>query len=258
MNADTPFQIWLMREPGSEGSVGLRFQVDSGQGVLGLRAPGRVDPLPARSGEERTVPASALQASRFIHLTESGQRRNNYAFSRISPEMVRDLPPNSWAELEVVAEYGFRYLVLHGKAAVAVATATVSVVPATVSVVPASVRVGRSPEPEPTRPKPAPRAAPAAPNWMEESPPPSPVPAERRGPPRPMPMDPTLGAAALRALSADKAVALLKNEMAKTAELFQRIEDLEARLRAAEERERDLLEVLSRWSSREQRRESGQ
>ncbi|MBN2799846.1 MAG: hypothetical protein JXX28_11935 [Deltaproteobacteria bacterium] len=254
MNVDTPFQIWLMREPGAELMVSLRFQVDTGLGALGLRLPGRVDPSPSTAAEESRVGASVLQASRFIHLPEGSQRRNSYAFSRLAPSVIGDLSFGDWVELEVITEYGFRYLVVPGQGGTA---ATPS--PASVQVAgprPARVQVDSEPAVARIRVGATHGAVPPpSANLMEDSPPPSPAPVDRRGPeglpPRSMPMDPSLGAAALRALNREKAVALLKNEMAKTAELHQRLELLEGKLRAAEDRERDLLELLQRWQARE-------
>lgn len=288
MASDTPFQVLIRREPGYEFRVSLRFEVESGLGILGLREPGRSEASPSPHGEETEVPGNIIQASRFIHIPRGSQRRNSYAFSRMSPELIERLPGSTWVELQPVTEYGFRYLTLPATSAISAQPAAVRVpagrssspvapvrsgtppmarmhTPRTSSAPPSGPRLQRAPRastPHQNTPRSqVPRQAPRqlahefqqAPDRRSPTPPPAPAhrPAPQGLPPKPMPMDPALGEAALRALSRDKAIAILRNEMAKTADLHRRLEDLGGKLAAAQARERDLLEVLRRWQERE-------
>ena len=66
----------------------------------------------------------------------------------------------------------------------------------------------------------------------------------------PLSMESTLGESAVNSLSADEAKRRLIEEMGKVGHLLQQLEQLEQRLDESRQRERDLLDVLSRWQER--------
>ncbi|MFT4622030.1 MAG: hypothetical protein ACI8PZ_000683 [Myxococcota bacterium] len=101
---DAPFRAFL-RSDGA-GECTFRFSCAHGVGVLGLKAAERAEPAPQEVREEGGVTIDGLRAGRFVHVLETGERRN-YALTRLSPPAASD----GWTELEIHEEYGFRYLV---------------------------------------------------------------------------------------------------------------------------------------------------
>lgn len=236
---DDPFRLWIRREESYEGpACTVRFETEHGRAVLGLRAAGREDPDPTSHYEEMGIKADVLRAGRFVHVLPGGQRRS-YALSRLAPETLEKLAPSQWVELEPVTEYGFRYLVFPKdlpldeapRAAAAVqAPAAAAAAPAAAAVAPAAA----------ARPAPVARASSSGT---------APAPAAGALPPRQTPMAPELAHEALAQLSPQAALQHLKMEMAKVDALHKRVEELERRLAASQEREQDLLELLQKWQS---------
>lgn len=67
-----------------------------------------------------------------------------------------------------------------------------------------------------------------------------------------VPVSPNLAEAALRGLSREAAVDQLRTEMTKVADLWSLVRDLEGKLRASQQREADLMDLLTRWQQRSQ------
>lgn len=215
-----PFKVYLRREAVGAGLV-IRFECKEGMGVLGVRRPGQADPAPVAAFEEEGVDASAVRAGRFVHVLANGQRQS-YALSRISAEVAARIPTDRWLELEPQTEYGFRYLVAAEKD-LDRTTASVSVTPAGAAKKDEQPTVVSPPRP----------------------------PLEGSASHEPMGPPPTLAAipeAALANLTREQAVNLLRSEMGKVHSLQQRVVELDEMLKKSRARERDLMELLGRWS----------
>lgn len=220
-----PFQVFARRDASGVNLV-IRFECKEGMGILGIRKVGREDPSPSAVYEEKDIEPGSLRAGRFVHVLNTGQRQS-YALSRISSEVAGRLPTDAWVELKPQTEYGFRYLVAPQEALIDGGTA-----PAAVVVDPEAVR-RTPPEAERAQPKPPlrPRAsAPVAPSPQT-------------------PMNPSLAEATLGRLSKEQAVEYLRIEMAKVDALQRQVSELEAALQRGKGREKDLLELLTRWQS---------
>lgn len=226
LSSEDPFRMWVRREEGYELACTVRFETEHGRAMLGLRVDGRPDPEPTSHFEEMGVKLEALRGGRFVHVLPGGQRRS-YALSRLPQESLERLPTNQWVELEPITEYGFRYLVFPKDIPVDEPAVAAAPPPA--------------PRPAPVAKASASGAAPAA----------AASPASTSGglPPRQTPMAPELAHEALSQLPQAAAVQHLKMEMAKVDALHKRVEELERRLAASQEREQDLLELLQKWQS---------
>lgn len=227
--SEVPFRVYARRDNEIEANLVIRFEVNEGMGVLGMRIAGRSDPEPSPHYEERDIAPDTLRAGRFVHVKHTGQRQS-YALSRIAVEVAARLPTDQWVELTPVTEYGFRYLVVpdeflqEDNSVVQVAVAT--------------------PPPQASRPTPVARVDQAAPS----TPIPPAQPIETTALPRaPTPMEPALAESALAGLSRDKAIEHLRAQSRAVQSLHTAVADLQRRLGASERRERDLLDVLSRW-----------
>lgn len=218
---DLPFKVLVRPDLGSPDALVLQFEVDEGLGVLGLRKPGRVEPQPTVHYEETDISVDLMRAGRFVHVLGGGQRQS-YALSRITQELVRRLPTDRWTELRPMTEYGFRYLVIPEE----VANRRPPAAAVTVS---------------------APLASAVS---MSSTPSPAPAPARDTLPPRRVPVDPELARAALERLTADEALDMLRRQMAEVEQLHLHVIELENQLEQSRARERDLIELLSRWQGR--------
>ena len=250
-----PFHVFARRENGQSNTLVLRFECKEGMGILGIRKSGRTDPAPSAAYEEEEIDPAALRAGRFVHLLPSGQRQS-YALSRLSAEVTNRMPVDRWLELRPLTEYGFRYLIapdtdLDGT------VASVQVTPAPAprgdsgpdsipqfELPPVAVK-------EPTGPIPPLREAPpaATPAGARE-PVRNPVRTVPTSMPPPQtPMAPAIADTALRMIPKEAAIEQLKAEMLKVHVLQQRVAALEEDLRRSRSRERDLIELLSKWES---------
>jgi hypothetical protein len=233
-----PFQVFARREGGGSEHLVLKFECKEGMGVLGIRKVGRTDPAPSVMYEEADIESGSLRAGRFVHVLGSGQRQS-YALSRISPELAARLPSDKWTELRPHTEYGFRYLVLPEEA----------VEPAK----PAAVVVAAPAPPPASGPSPAAPAPPAvgsaAPAPVVARPPTPAPPAAAPLPPPQTPVSPALAATAFASLTREGALEHLRGEMAKVAALQARVAELEDLLGRSKAREKDLLDLLSRWQA---------
>ena len=268
-SSEGPFRVFVKREPGYELTLTCRFEVLDGMGVLGIRRPGRADPEASTQYEETELEADALRAGRFIHVLQDG-RRQSYALSRLTAELLNRISTERWCPLEPVTEFGFRYLVLPEEALDdAAGAAAVAAAPAAAVSAPSgpAARAARGPAARgmsTSGGRPAPKQAP------RRGPPrgtarPAPVASTRSGgpgasrvsgsrpgmPPRGTSLAPDLADAALSKLSPAEALDRLRKEMAKVEQLHRRVEELQDRLRASGQREKDLLELLGKWQERE-------
>jgi len=234
MSAQSQFQIYVRRLPGYELSLSLKFKVANEMGVIAVRQPGRPEPAASTAAEATELDVGVLQASRFIHIPRGSTRRNSFAFSRLSAEALERLPEGDWVELQPVTEYGFRYLVI-AEGAGTPDPARVQI-PGTPGMVAANLGAKGATGPQVAPGQPAAKTL---------------VPAGEALPEPPMPVERTLGEAALAGLTREQAINALREELVKCSALFRIVEDLRDRLEASAARERDLLEVLGRWQSRE-------
>ena len=220
-----PFKVFARRQSGGPGLV-IRFECKEGMGILGIRMQGRSDPQPSVAYEEEGIDPTSLRVGRFVHVLGNGQRQS-YALSRITTSVAGQLPTDAWAELRPQTEYGFRYLVVPNEDPAPSAAAGVPTAAAPAAAAP----------------------APAAPS--AEGPPPLPAVALEMRPPRPanlqVPVTPPLAESMLADLTREKALDYLKGEMARVHQLQQQVEELGLALARSKSRERDLLNVLSKW-----------
>ncbi|MEZ4319634.1 MAG: hypothetical protein R3F61_19115 [Myxococcota bacterium] len=232
---DDPFRMWIRREDGYEVLCSVRFEAEHGRAQLSLRIQGREDPDPVSHYEEDNIPAEAVRQGRFVHVLPGGNRRS-YALSRLTQEMIEQLPGGRWVELEPLTEFGFRYIIFPKDLALADASATAAAKPAAPVAAAAAAPAGpavAAPRPTAVSKASPPSAAPRAP-----------APAR---PPRQTPVAPELAHEALSQLSHQAAIQHLKMEMAKVEALHQRVDELERKLAASQERERDVLGILQKW-----------
>ena len=247
MSKTEPFQVYLRRESNFETTVTVRFELTEGMGVLGLRVGGRTDPPPSVHSEESNIEADDLRAGRFVHVL-SGGRRQSYALSRVTADVIEHLSEGSWIELEAVTEYGFRYLVPpkpnEVEAYASVKMEPLSVTAAETKNFGAAVAHMRAPRPKgvalasetgaPSTPTAASRPAPTAGDGHHQQ----------------VSVAPALAESMLAGLSGADAIAALKTEMQRVADLHKKVLELERRLEESKAREADLLGVLGSWQSR--------
>ncbi len=112
MSEPIRFRFWVRRGPGDDPTFSVRFDVRHGKGLLRVARPGvLVDPPARQSGyEERLTPAQ-VRASRFLHIWDSGRKRQGYVLSRLSDEILLTLPVERWVELGMENDGGFYWLV---------------------------------------------------------------------------------------------------------------------------------------------------
>lgn len=238
--SDTPFRVHVRPDPSMQDALVVRFELNEGMGVLGLRKVGREDPQPTVHFEETEVDAEYLRAGRFVHVLASGQRQS-YALSRISADIIRRLPDDQWVELKPVTEYGFRYLVVPEELALKARTAAAIAVGPAVQVASAPAGVTETGSASPVAPAPRPQPV----TKISATPAPS---ADRQAaPPRQVAMDPALASAALERLTREEAVDHLRRQMAKVEQLHLRVIELQQQLEQSHTREQDLLQLLVRW-----------
>lgn len=263
------FKVMLRRVPGYEPSVSIRFEMSEGFGELLVGDKRHASP--SAIGEVTEVTGEVLRAGRFVHVLSSGRRRQSYALSRIDDERLQRLSDDRWTELSPLTEFGIRYLELPALepapsvAVVQVAAAEdrprVAAAPrVTASLSPGAGTATRGSVSPPSSRTKAPRPAPAASLSPTRTAPPPAAPrhaSQNGAPPRiasptaaPIPVEAELGRAAVQRLSADEARIRLLGEMAKVADLLDRVKQAEEALAASQARERDLLEVLARWQKR--------
>lgn len=254
MASGDPFAVHVLRENNYEKLLTVRFEVlDGGMGILGLRKPGRQDPGPAVAMEEPGIDVDHLRAGRFVHVVVAGTRQS-YALSRITPEFVEKLPENRWYTLSAVTEYGFRYLVPpegiadDAQAAVTLQPVKQSAVADSLGDVAKSISAPRpksvASAAQTGTPAPMGERTHGPPRGISSSVPPASL------PPRQTPVAPALAQAVLDGLDLDGARRHLGEEMAKVEALHAYVADLTTALRASEARERDLLDLLSKWQRR--------
>ncbi|MEQ1565972.1 MAG: hypothetical protein ABMA64_10075 [Myxococcota bacterium] len=253
-----PFAVSVRRESVGGGLM-IRFECKEGMGVLGIRKSGRSDPAPVAAYEEEEIDPASLRAGRFVHVLPSGQRQS-YALSRVSAELAARVPIDRWLTLKPQTEYGFRYLVV-AESDLDGTTASVAVGSPTPEPRSRATDPRTGPVDEPRSPTPGPVTGPVPhPPSLHRTVEPS---AERTGrggeritplptpdalPPPQTPMAPAIAEAALKLLSKEQSIELLKTEMHKVHRLQQRVSDLEDALQRSKQHERDLIELLSRWN----------
>jgi hypothetical protein len=109
------FRFWVRRSPGEGAVYAIRFEVEGGKGLLRVARPGvLVDPPAKEAGFEERLTAAQVRASRFLHVWDSGRKRQGYVLSRLTDPVLGSLPPSSWEELHVVSDGGFCWLVPGG------------------------------------------------------------------------------------------------------------------------------------------------
>ena len=108
---DRVFTAYVRRN--GDGTASFKYRVASGKGTLGMRIFGMPDPDPADKGQQHDLDPQRLRSSRFIHLSEAGDRKS-YSFARLTADAIQRLPETKWMEVAPHSEDGFRYLVLTG------------------------------------------------------------------------------------------------------------------------------------------------
>ncbi|MCK6523813.1 DUF4763 domain-containing protein [Myxococcota bacterium] len=109
------FRFWVRRSPGEGAVYAIRFEVEGGKGLLRVARPGvLVDPPARESGFEERLTSAQVRASRFLHVWDSGRKRQGYVLSRLTDPVLGGLPPATWEELHVVSDGGFCWLVPGG------------------------------------------------------------------------------------------------------------------------------------------------
>jgi hypothetical protein len=262
------FRVVIKRLPGYVPLVALRFEMLEGYGEL-IVGDDRMA-APAAAGEVPEVTGDQLRAGRFVHVLSSGKRRQSYSLSRLDDDRIQRLDDSRWTELVTTTEFGLRYLDLADvERTVGLATVTVSANPAPArSAAPgltaggASVATSTSVRPAPSRIlAQAPRAGTpgvAAAASGTGGPPPARSVVAQPAEPRSLPafdaavpsVGPSLAEDTIRRLGVDALRANLLHELAVNRELQLRLQDLENALESSRARERDLLEILSRWQGR--------
>jgi len=247
-SATDPFRVHIRRQNHADSVVVLRFEVNEGMGILGLRQLGRDAPPPSAHHEEQEIEPGVLRAGRFVHVLPSGQRQS-YALSRLTEEITERLPYDAWASLAPVSEFGFRYPIVDenalvqapGKAMVATSK------PPEPQVSQGTEPALRAPGVRAKRPSSVARAG-AGPDDGGGA-----ARANRARatlPGRQVPIAPALADSVLSGLDPARATSLLRVEMEKVEALHNRLKEVEALLQASQAREGDLLEVLKKWQSR--------
>lgn len=117
MSSGPHFRFWVRKGPGEDPTYSVRFEVRKGKGLLRVARPGvLVDPPARQSGyEERLTPAQ-VRASRFLHVWDAGRKRQGYVLSRLTDEVLMELQIERWAELGIESDGGFCWLVPRGDA----------------------------------------------------------------------------------------------------------------------------------------------
>jgi hypothetical protein len=115
VDSSVPFRIWIRRSAHPETPFALRFEVFDGKGILRVARPGILIDPPARvSGFEDPLTADQIRASRFLHVWGGGRKRQSHILSRLEDERIAGLTVDTWFELRVDTDGGYRYLQLEG------------------------------------------------------------------------------------------------------------------------------------------------
>ena len=110
--SDVDFSAYIRRN--ADGTASFKYRVSKGNGTVGMRIFGMPDPDPAGRGQQHDLDPQRLRSSRFIHLSETDERRS-YSFSRLTAEALQGLPEGKWMQVAPRIEDGFRYLTLTGE-----------------------------------------------------------------------------------------------------------------------------------------------
>lgn len=70
------------------------------------------------SGYEPDLTTAQIRASRFLHVSTFGRRRQTYFLSRISDQEAESLDADSWQELTAVSDRGAHHLLVRGASGV--------------------------------------------------------------------------------------------------------------------------------------------
>lgn len=96
-----------------ESGCALRFEVFEGRGVLRAARPGVLADPPARvSGYEADLSMAQVRASRFLHVSNYGRRRQTWFLSRIADEVADRVEADAWHELTPISDRGALHLLL--------------------------------------------------------------------------------------------------------------------------------------------------
>ncbi|MBW1877222.1 MAG: hypothetical protein JRJ84_02565 [Deltaproteobacteria bacterium] len=283
MAKNLPFKVYIRREPDYELRLTVRFEATDGHGVLSLQRAEKKESAPSLVLEERDVAARELRGGRFIHILAGG-RRQSYALSRLTVEVLKRVHDDKWTELEPLTEYGFRYLIVPESALMPgedQSQAARVAVPDGMSRPPAPVR-GATPGAVAARasmgpPRVSDRLSPSGTDFHPADPAGAPSALQRamsairsgrggstgeagplddlrQGTPRPAPTARLSGGSVTRVpVPSDAELEVLSREEAilRLKELRTAVAALEKRMADSVARERDLLEVLARWRERE-------
>ncbi|MCB9758616.1 MAG: hypothetical protein H6739_02125 [Alphaproteobacteria bacterium] len=112
MDSPPQFHFWVRRSHGEGAVYSIRFEVEDGKGLLRVARPGvLVDPPARESGyEERLTPAQ-VRASRFLHVWDGGRKRQGYVLSRLTDDVLGELPRGVWEQMQIISDGGFCWLV---------------------------------------------------------------------------------------------------------------------------------------------------
>lgn len=245
------FRVIIRRLPGGLPLVTLRFEMKEGYGELIVGGDRKASPSAA--GEIAEATGEQLRAGRFVHVLASGQRRQSYSLSRIDDNRIQRLSDNKWTELQSFTEFGLRYLDLPDLSASrpAVAAVQVSANPApSRAQVPPTTRSDTAHARSVTPPKPSPRTPQIRASSGNPAPARSTAPASQPPSNPARSVQPGLAAETVKRLSVEQLRAQLLREMQTVHELDSLVERLESDLTASQARERDLLDLLSRWQKR--------
>ena len=112
MSEPIRFRFWVRCSPGDDPNFSIRFDLRHGKGLLRVARPGvLVDPPARQSGYEEGLTPAQVRASRFLHIWDSGRKRQGYVLSRLSDEILLTLPVERWVELGSESDGGFFWLV---------------------------------------------------------------------------------------------------------------------------------------------------
>lgn len=228
------FRVYIRREPVNQLTLTVRFEMSEGHGMLSIRRDEGSNSAPSLVSEECDLGARELRAGRFVHVLSGSGRRQSYALSRLTEDLLQRLADDRWTELDALTEYGFRYLVVpEGE----LKEATPAGAPARISLPPTDPELlGLSP-PETTAPSTLQRAMSAL-RPGGQTPRPAPTARVSGGLAAPVGRPPVItDSDELDAMDLD--------------ELRERLEVTERKLADSLTRERDLLEILQRWQERE-------
>lgn len=106
------FQFWIRRSGDASDPFALKFRVSHGKGLLRVAHPDvLLDPPAAEEGQQESLSAEVVRASRFLLVSDGGRSRKGFFLAALGDAFLDRLPLDIWVELSPRVAGDMRLLV---------------------------------------------------------------------------------------------------------------------------------------------------